>query len=329
MKPTPSATAATRSFPRRNFLRLAAVAPLAAAASSYAQQPIRRTGGPLLKPALNAYCFLEQLNANMADPRKGIDLFGVCDFCAQHDIEAIDLTGYFFPGYPQSPADDYLNRMKRHTHDCGIVINGTGVRNDFATADKAVRAAGVELARRWIEVAARLGAPVIRVFAGPQSPIKDWRTAAGNAGREEVETWMADDLRACAEHGEKFGVLVAVQNHDDFLSTGPEHLSLLKRVDHPWCGPLVDTGKYSSADPYADIAMMVPYAVNWQIKETLGSSLDSPRTDFKRLIKIIHDGGYRGFLPIETLAMGRKDYDPALEAEKVLAAMREALASLE
>ena len=139
---------------------------------------------------------------------------------------------------------------------------------------------------------------------------------------------MADDLRACAEHGETYGVIVAVQNHGDFVSTASEHLSLLKRVDHPWCGPLVDTGKYFTDDPYADIAQMVPYAVSWQIKETLGSSLKSRRTDFKKLVKIIRDGGYRGFLPIETLAMGRKDYDPFVEVHSVLVAMREAIADV-
>lgn len=319
----------TNDLSRRHFLRLAALTPLAAAVPAYAQTPIQRTGGPLLKPALNAYSFLEQLTVNMKDASKGIDLFGVCDFCTKHNIEAVDLTGYFFPDYPKPPADRYVNRMKRYTHDRGLVITGTGVRNDFATADKAVRATGVQLTKDWIEVAARLGAPVIRVFAGPQAPFKEWSAAAGNAKREDVEAWMADSLRECAEHGAKFGVIVAVQNHGDFLNTGAEHLSLLKRVNHPWCGPLVDTGKYLTDDPYADIAMMVPYAVNWQIKETLGSTVKSPRADFKKLAKVIHDGGYRGFLPIETLAMGRKDYDPAAEVLKVLTAMREAIASLQ
>jgi len=74
--------------------------------------------------------------------------------------------------------------------------------------------------------------------------------------------------------------------------------------------------------------MMVPYAVNWQIKETLGSSTKSPDADVKKLIRIIHDGGYRGCLPIETLSMKRKDYDPYVEVEKVLVAMREAIAEL-
>ena len=314
---------------RRRFLQLAALSPLLAASARAAYVPIPRAGRARFTPTLNAYSFLEQLNANLADPTKGIDLFGVVDFCVKHDIEAVDLTGYFFPGYPMAPAESYIARMKRYTHDRGITISGTGVKNDFATADKAVRAEGVALTKLWIEVAARLGAPVVRVFAGPQQKnAKDWQGAAGGASRDEVEKWMAEALHECAEHGEKFGVIVAVQNHGDFLSTGPEHISLLKRVNHAWCGALVVTGKYFTDDPHADIAMMVPHAVNWQIKETLGSSLKSPPTDFKKLAKIIHDGGWRGFVPIETLAMGRKDYDPVAEVVKVLTAMREAIEDL-
>lgn len=314
-----------RQLSRRGFLQIAPLAPAAAAARP-ARGSIRR---PLFRPALNAYSFLEPLRENQQDPATGIDLFGVCEFCADNDIEAVDLTGYFFPGYPQPPADGFISRIKRHVHALGLVISGTGVKNDFATADRAVRAEGVRLIRRWIEVAARLGAPVIRVFAGPTTgQVRDWQAAANGAARQDVERWMADDLRACAEHGERFGVIVAVQNHGDFLSSGPEHIGLLQRVDHPWCGALVDTGKYLTADPYVDIAMMVPHAVNWQIKETLGSSLKTPPTDYRRLVRIIHDGGYRGFVPIETLAMGRKDYDPAAEVRRALAAVRDAIDSL-
>lgn len=325
-----------KTFPsRREFLKRAALLASTTALAfptmdvEAAMVPISRTGGPFLRPSLNAFSFLELLNANMKDASKGIDLFGICDYCAKHDIEAVDLTGYFFPGYPKAPADAYVNRIKRHAHGLGIDISGTGVRNDFATADKAVRAAGVGLAKNWIEVAARLGAPVVRVFAGPQPPHKDWQSASGNATRDEVEAWMADSVRECAEHGAKFGVIVAVQNHGDFISSGPQHLSLLNRVDHPWCGPLVDTGMYLTEDPYADIALMAPHAVNWQIKETLGSTMASPAADFGKLAKLIHASGYRGYLPIETLSMKRKDYDPAAEVAKVLRVLREEIRKLQ
>ena len=282
-----------------------------------------------LKPALNVFSFLELLNANLKDPKIGIDLFGVFDFAAKLNFDAVDITGYFFPGYPKSPEDQFINRVKWHLQHLGLDISGTGVRNDFATADKSVRDEGVRLTKEWIEVAARLGAPVIRVFAGPQPPHKDWKSASGNANRDEVEDWMAESLRECANHGMKFGVQVAVQNHGDFLSTGPEHLSLLKRVDHRWCGALVDSGKYLTDDPYSDIELMVPHAINWQIKETLGSSLKSQRTDYRKLIQIIHAGGFRGYLPIETLSMGRKDYDPKSEVAAALAQLRQAIAAIE
>ncbi len=301
--------------------------PFSRAAAAFA--PIKREGGAHLKPALNAYSFLELLTANAADPSKGVDLFQVCDFAAKQDFDAIDLTGYFFPGYPKAPDDAYLNRIKRHTHDLGLAISGTGVRNDFTAADKAVRVEGVQIIKTWVEVAARLGAPAVRVFADSQKPYKDWQEAAAGAPRESVEAWMADALRECAEHAQKFGVVIAAQNHGDFIGTGEQHLSLLKRVDHESCAALVDTGKYTTEDPYADIALLAPYAVNWQIKETMHSRTDSPRTDMKKLVAIIRKAGYRGWLPIETLSMHRKNYDPAVEVQKVLAELRAAIAATE
>lgn len=318
---------------RRSFLKHAALLPMAASAgfpvapARAVHAPVSRTGGALLKTSLNAYSFLELLNANAKDPAKGVDLFQVCDFCAKHEFEAVDLTGYFFPGYPKAPDDAYLYKLKRHAFNLGLEISGTGVRNDFTTADKSVRAEGVQRLKTWIEVAAKLGAPVIRAFADSQPPFKNWQQASGNAPRAEVEAWLADDLRGCAEHGKKFGVIVGVQNHGDFINTGAEHLSLLHRVDHEWCAALVDTGKYLTTDPYADIAQVAPYAVNWQIKETTGSSTDSPVTNMKKLVTLIRQSGYRGYVPIETLSMKRKGYDSFVEIPKMLAELRQAIAA--
>ena len=98
-------------------------------------------------------------------------------------------------------------------------------------------------------------------------------------------------------------------------------------MNHAWCGAIVDTGKYMSADPYGDIALMAPHAVNWQVKESPFGRPDAPRTDMKKLVAIIRRSGYRGYVPIETLAMGRKDYDPYAEAARMLADFREAVAA--
>ena len=319
---------------RRNFIQRAALIPLAAAGIPCARlsasvTPVQRVGGAKLKPGLNAYSFSELLDAHAQDASKGLDLFQVCDFAAKQNFDAVDLTGYFFPGYPNAPDDKVVFALKRRAQALGLDISGTGVRNDFTTADKAVRAEGVRCLKTWVEVAAKLGAPVVRAFADSQAPHHDWREASGGAPRDDVEAWIADALRECAEHGQKFGVIVVVQNHGDFVSTGEEHLRLLKRVDHEWCGALVDTGKYVTEDPYADIALMAPYACNWQIKETTRGRTDSPRTDMRKLVNIIRQSGYRGYLPIETLKMGRKDYDPFVEVSKVLAELRAAIEAAE
>jgi len=324
----------THSNTRRTFLKQAALLPLVAASfplatATAAVSPIKRVGGSHLKTSLNAYSFVELLNANIKDPSKGVDLFQVCDFCAEQNFDAVDVTGYFFPGYPNAPKDEYIYKLKRHAFNLGLAISGTGVRNDFTAADKAIRAEGVDRIKTWIAVAAKLGAPVIRAFADSQPPFRDWHQASGNASRDTVEGWVADSLRECADHGQKFGVIVVVQNHGDFISTGEQHISLLQRVDHEYCTAMVDTGKYNTPDPYVDIAMVTPYAVTWQIKERIGTPADSPKVDMLKLMKIIRQSGYRGYLPIETLSSGRKDYNPKVEAAKQLVLLREAMAASE
>ena len=55
---------------------------------------------------------------------------------------------------------------------------------------------------------------------------------------------------------------------------------------------------------------VIPFPVNWQVKESV-FGLGSPvRTDFYRLMKIIERSGYRGDLPVETLAVKEIPYDP-------------------
>lgn len=313
---------------RRTMLGAAAGMPAVVAGRARAGEVPAADRPGRLRTGLNAYTFLEPLTANQRDPAAGMDLFDVVDVAARLGIDAVDTTAYFFPGYPEPPADDFVNRLKRHAQRSGVDLSGTGIRNDFATADATVRAEGVRLAKAWIEVAARLGAPVLRVFAGPQKPHRIWQEAAGRGERGPVEGWMADAIRACAEHGERFGVQVGVQNHADFVATGDEHVSLLDRVAHDWCGALVDTGSYRSPDPYGDIAKAAPRAISWQVKETLGSRLDSPRADLVRIVRIAHDAGYRGYLPIETLAMGRQDYDPEAALAGMLRDLRAALAAV-
>ena len=145
---------------------------------------------------------------------------------------------------------------------------------------------------------------MLRVFSGPVPEGYTW---------DQVAAWMADDLKECAEHGKKYGVLIGLQNHGDMLKTADEVIKVLQMVDSAWIGSIVDTGYFVTPDPYVDMARVLPYGVNWQIKEKLGNKSDSPRVDMKRIAKIVKEGGYRGYLPIETLASKteKDNYDPA------------------
>lgn len=114
-----------------------------------------------VKTSLNAFSFAKKLND------KSMSLFDLIDYSAEQGFDAVDLTGYYFPGYPAIPSDEYLNDLKRHAFKMGIDISGTAVRNNFADPDPAKRAADVKHVKEWIDVAVKLGAPVVRVFAGP------------------------------------------------------------------------------------------------------------------------------------------------------------------
>jgi sugar phosphate isomerase/epimerase len=281
---------------------------------------------PTLKTSLNAYSFNKMLNDAIRKRGPGITLDGVIDFAAKCKFDAFDPTGYFFPGYPKVPADSYVDSLKKHAADLGIALSGTGVRNNFTTANKDVRATGVSHIKEWVEVAARLGVTVIRVFADTQMRAQTWQTVSNGASRADVLDWIAAALRECADHGKKFGVKIGVQNHGDFLQTGAQLLELVKVVGSEWCGPIVDTGYFKTPDPYVDIALVAPHAVNWQIKQSVFGEESEVPTDMIRLLKIVRKSGYQGYLPIETLSPQGKPYDPFAVVPAFLAELRQAIA---
>ena len=320
-------------YNRRAFLKRASVLPLAAAsgvglsniAAFSEPQPIQREGGPMLKVSLNAYSFSKLLNSKLKRHGQGVDLFQLLDFCAQHNFDGFDATGYFFPGYPQVPTREYVNNLKRKAFELGIGISGTGVRNNFTVPDQAKRAADVQHIKQWVEIASQLGAPVLRVFADTQMKNLSWHDVAKGYTWDQVAAWIAQDLKECAAYGQEHGVIIGVQNHGDFLQTGDHLLRLLTLVDSEWCGAIVDTGYFRSSDPYADMARVAPYAVNWQVKQSpFGAESDVP-LDLKKFISIVRASGYRGYLPLETLSAKGKEYDPFTVVPKFLKALREAI----
>ncbi len=271
---------------------------------SVAQNAKNQKSQAHIKLALNAFSFNDLLTGKgQKDNKPTLTLMELLDWCATQNIEAIDLTGYYFPGYPEVPSDEYIYELKRKAFRLGIDISGTGIRNNFASPDPAVRAADVERAKKWIIVASKLGAPVIRLFAGeiPKGYENKW---------DEVAGWMIDCYKECADFGQKHGVIIGIQNHGDMLQTADQCIKVVKAINSRWAGIILDTGNFKVADPYGDIATVIPYAVNWQVKESVFGTGSGIRTDLPRLIKILKKSGYRGYLPVETLVLKGRTYDP-------------------
>lgn len=299
---------------RRDFLKRTATVTGAVASgisvtsrNAFPQTKPQRVGGPYIKIGCNLYSFNTPLS-------KGeMNLDEVLEFCARLGFSAVDPTGYYFPNYPKLPPVDYVYHIKRKALLLGLNISGTGVRNDFTDADATKREGDVELAKAWTECAARLGAPMLRIFAGRGVP-------QGHT-REEVTNWVVEAIRKCVDQGEKHGVMMALQNHADFIQTADENLALLKMVDSEWIGAYLDIGSFRTGDPYEEIARVALYAINWQVKENLFIRGKETKTDLAKIASILKEANYRGYIQLETLGEG----DPKVKMPRFLDEVRKAI----
>ena len=119
---------------------------------------------------------------------------------------------------------------------------------------------------------------------------------------------------------EAAGVMIVRQNHADFIETADQVLRLLRLVNSQWLAVNLDIGSFRIGDPYAEVAKVAPHAATWQIKENLFVNGREEKTDLGRIVRIVREAGYRGYLPIETLGPG----DPRVKVPKFLAEVRKA-----
>lgn len=72
-------------------------------------QPLKVDGvSSKVKTSLNLYSFNKVLTVD-----KSATLENIIDYSASAGFDAIDITAYFFPGYPNIPSDEYINKIKR------------------------------------------------------------------------------------------------------------------------------------------------------------------------------------------------------------------------
>lgn len=276
---------------RRQFLKVACAGGLTLGLGRLpgvqAADPVKRNGKVHLKLSLAAYSFRDFLQP----PRGAAPTMTLDDFirlCADYNLDGTEPTSYYFP---KDFGDDYLIHLKALTFRLGLDISGTAIRNDFCQAAGPKRDDDLAHTRKWIDYSATMGAPVIRIFAG-------------NVPRgEELDAVIrrcADGINESLDYAAKKGVILGLENHGGITDNPETMLKIIAAVkESPWFGVNFDGGNFHNADPYGDLAKIAPYAVNAQVKTDLTYAGKSEKADLERVVKILVDAGYRGYVVLE------------------------------
>ncbi|MEW5977933.1 MAG: sugar phosphate isomerase/epimerase family protein [Acidobacteriota bacterium] len=238
-------------------------------------------GVPRLRTAICAYSFREALK------NKTMSYEDLVRLAVAHDVDGLDLTVYWFP----DTSNSFLLPLKRLAYKMAVEIYSISIRTDLCRPTPELQAKEVAEIRKWVDVAERLGACHIRVFGGE---------APKDATEDQAAGWVVEGLKRAGDYSASKGIILGLENHGGITSQAKRIVDIVKRVDSPWVGINLDTGNFHVADPYAEIAACVPYAVNTQFKSEIeGPDGRSKPSDWDRLVSMLAKGGYNGYLALE------------------------------
>ena len=259
-----------------------------------AAEPFKRAGRPRFPLSLAAYSFrdfFKDVPGNRKNPPpadKQIDLFQFIDYCADHQCEGAELTAYYFP---KEVTNEFLIGLKRHAFLRGIAISGSAVGNNFALPKGDALSRQIADVKQWIDRASVMGAPHIRVFAGAAKGLSD----------AEARRMCMGALEECSEYAGGKGIFLGLENHGGIVAEPEGLLEIVRGVKSKWLGINLDTGNFQTADPYADLEKIAPYAVNVQYKVEIQrkDQKEKEPSDMARVIKILREANYQGYVALE------------------------------
>jgi L-ribulose-5-phosphate 3-epimerase len=268
------------SLDRRSFL--------GAAAALAAGLKLPRQDDPLFRISLAEWSLHRTLRAGRLD---NLDFPGVAR--TDYGIEAVEYVNSFF----KDKAEDvtYLRDLKgradgHNVKSLLIMCDGEGALGD---PDAAARTRAVENHHRWVTAAAFLGCHSVRV------------NAQASGSPDEQRRLAADGLRRLSEFAAEHDLNVIVENHGGLSSNGQWLASVMAAVDHPRCGTLPDFGNFQVAenewyDRYRGVGELMPFAKAVSAKShDFDADGNERHTDYTRMLRIVLDAGYRGYVGIE------------------------------
>ncbi|MEM9410366.1 MAG: sugar phosphate isomerase/epimerase family protein [Planctomycetota bacterium] len=285
---------------RRNFMAAAAAATTTLAMTQLnleAQDGENKDEGwfkiSLAEWSLNNSIWDNKLN-NLDFPKVAKEEFG---------IDAIEYVNQFFKTEVDDPK--YMDELKKRCEDVGvksllIMVDGEGNLGD---PDDAKRKKAVENHDRWLSAAKFLGCHSIRV------------NAASSGSYDEQIKLAADGLAKLSEAGKKYGLNVIVENHGGLSSNGAWLSQVIKTVDMENCGTLPDFGNFKIKgdqwyDRYKGVTELMPFAKAVSAKShDFADDGGETKTDYAKMLKIVKDAGYRGYVGIEYEGSKLSEFD--------------------
>ena len=304
---------------RRDFLKHSA-----ALAAAGLVAPALRAADPKGKEPLFKISLAQWSHNRAFFGRKGVDKLDPADFAKiakeTYGIDAIEYVNQFYKD--KASNKDYLADLKKRADDLGvksvlIMCDGEGALGD---ADEKKRKQAVANHQKWLDWAKFLGCHSIRV------------NAQSSGSYDEQLARAADGLRQLTELGAALDLNVIVENHGGLSSNGAWLAAVMKKVDHPRCGTLPDFGNFRVSkdeeyDRYKGVQELMPFAKGVSAKShDFNDQGDETHTDYLKMMKIVVDAGYRGYVGVEYEGGKLSEADGIRATKKLLERVRDQLA---
>ncbi len=234
----------------------------------------------------------------------------------RYGIEGVEFVNQFFK--TKAHDSEYLKDLKTRAKDFGVtcVLIMIDDEGDLSAIDRKKRDEAVDKHKKWVDAAAALGCHAIRVNTGNHYSPTDVEGVAEACGK-------------LTEYGEKHNIEIICENHGGPSSNPDALLALMKAVNKPTFGTLPDFGNFPknggkyAIDVYDAIARMMPYAKGVSAKSyDFDATGKETNLDYARIMKIVTDADYHGFVGIEYEGGRLSEHDGILATKKLLESLR-------
>ncbi|MBI9070224.1 MAG: sugar phosphate isomerase/epimerase [Melioribacteraceae bacterium] len=204
-------------------------------------------------------------------------------------IEAVEYVNQFF--IDKAHDEKYLTKLNNIVKQEGVknVLIMIDAEGSLGTSNVEERNIAIKNHLKWVDCAAFLGCHSIRV------------NTYGDGSEEEQMKNSADSLNQLAQYGDKQSINILVENHGGFSSDSNWLSKVMKLADHKRVGTLPDFGNFpDEADIYKEIKQLMPFAKGVSAKSSkFDENGNEVRIDYEKMMKIVLDAGYRGYVGIE------------------------------